>query len=338
MVKKKVYIIKYGDSANIGDNFQSFATKKVLEKLGYDVDYFDRDRKTKLVGNNLFFINGYYSPKTIKGLNFNFPKDSKVIFYNMHLAGDNGRDKFLKDSFLSKSETKEVFNKYAPIGCRDKWTADLLNDSGFEAINNECITLLLDKRTKNQEKNAKKCILVDVDEFIPIPKKFKNNYEYKSQMIKNGEKLSNEEKIKLTEEILEYYKNNAKLVITSRFHCAMPCIAMGIPVVFFGDIRSNRCIGLKKYIPYYDYIHLGLRQTSHLQKLSWSDSVPILNIKVKYDFNILDVIYILTKKFYQVIKYKFFIKINWNVKMPNIEEQKKSKLTQIKTILKGNDW
>jgi len=68
-----------------------------------------------------------------------------------------------------------------------------------------------------------------------MPKGYnKEDIEYRSQMIPGGEKLSNEEKLVLSEEILSYYKDNAKLMITSRFHCAMPCIAMGIPVIFFG--------------------------------------------------------------------------------------------------------
>lgn len=338
MAKKTIHIIKYGNSANIGDNFQSYTTKKILEKLGYNVDYIDRDKKDTSNDKKLFFINGYYSPKTIRGLNFDFSENTNVIFYNMHLAGDNQRDQFLRNKFLKNPKIQKVFKKFEPIGCRDEWTTQFLKKNGFDAKNNGCITLLLDKRTKEQEKNAKKCILVDVDEFVPIPRKYKNNYEYKSQMIEDGEKLTNNEKIKLTHEMLEYYKNNAKLIITSRFHCAMPCIAMGIPVVFFGDINSRRCIGLKNYIPYYDYTHLGFRQTSHLKKLSWSDKVPLLNIKIKYDFNTLDIIYILGVKFFQIIKYKFFTKINWNFKMPDIEEEKRLKIEDIKKIIKSKGW
>ena len=30
------------------------------------------------------------------------------------------------------------------------------------------------------------------------------------------------------------------MVITTRLHCALPCIAMGIPVVFFGDPNDYR--------------------------------------------------------------------------------------------------
>lgn len=35
-----------------------------------------------------------------------------------------------------------------------------------------------------------------------------------------------------TRELLRTYRETAKLIITPRIHCAMPCLAMGIPVVF----------------------------------------------------------------------------------------------------------
>ncbi|WP_141082403.1 polysaccharide pyruvyl transferase family protein [Campylobacter devanensis] len=34
-----------------------------------------------------------------------------------------------------------------------------------------------------------------------------------------------------TEDLLQTYKNKAKLIATSALHCAAPCTAMGIPVI-----------------------------------------------------------------------------------------------------------
>jgi hypothetical protein len=36
------------------------------------------------------------------------------------------------------------------------------------------------------------------------------------------------------------YKEQASLVITNRLHTALPCMAMGIPVVFFGSRADGR--------------------------------------------------------------------------------------------------
>lgn len=54
----------------------------------------------------------------------------------------------------------------------------------------------------------------------------------------------------------DFYWDNAGLIITRRIHCAMPCAAMGIPVVFSGlkdgrtrivDILGLHCKQAKRY-------------------------------------------------------------------------------------------
>lgn len=52
--------------------------------------------------------------------------------------------------------------------------------------------------------------------------------------------------------LLDMYQRQAKLVITTRLHCLLPCIAMGIPVIFFGNQNDYRIswvreLGVKIY-------------------------------------------------------------------------------------------
>jgi len=336
MKNKTIHLIAYKNSPNIGDNFQTLTTKKVLEGLWYTIKYVDRDAKDTN-DQKTIFINGYYSPKTIKNLNLEFSENTNVIFHNIHLAWDNGRVDFLRNSFLKNDNIYKTFKRFQPVGARDQGTADLLSSVWIDAINNECITLLMEKRTPEQEKNAKKLILVDVDEFVPIPKWYKKeDIEYKTQVYSQWEELSNKEKLELSQEILKYYKNNAKLMITSRFHCAMPCIAMWIPVIFFGDKRSGRCHWLKKYIQFYDYIHFGFRTRTQLKKWKYSDNIPLLNKRIKNDFNIIDVFYNIIYKIYLHFLYAFrIIKIDWDVKAIDIEDQKKDMINKIDKKLKS---
>src|SRR5690606_24210023 len=51
--------------------------------------------------------------------------------------------------------------------------------------------------------------------------------------------LSTATRFATAKELLKYYRDEAGLVITSRIHCAMPCAAMGIPVVYTG-VREGR--------------------------------------------------------------------------------------------------
>jgi len=57
--------------------------------------------------------------------------------------------------------------------------------------------------------------------------------------IRSSSNASVEEKLKRANEMLDLYAS-AKLVVTSRIHCALPCLALGTPVIFFdfGYVRK----------------------------------------------------------------------------------------------------
>ena len=48
------------------------------------------------------------------------------------------------------------------------------------------------------------------------------------------------------------YRTEARLVITSRLHCALPCTAMGIPVIVGRDMNEHRFAGMDKLLNYYN--------------------------------------------------------------------------------------
>lgn len=59
-------------------------------------------------------------------------------------------------------------------------------------------------------------------------------------------------KLDIARHLLSWYRDQARLVITTRLHCALPRLAMGIPVVFFADTREVRVtvsqeVGSKTY-------------------------------------------------------------------------------------------
>jgi len=51
--------------------------------------------------------------------------------------------------------------------------------------------------------------------------------------------------------LLNRYAAEAKLVITTRLHCAWPCVGMGIPVILMKNQASFRFSALGKYLPIY---------------------------------------------------------------------------------------
>lgn len=86
------------------------------------------------------------------------------------------------------------------------------------------------ERFKSPE--APKDIVVDVDPFIfcredrrrVLSITQESHIDYTNDVIRNQTAFA----------LLDFYKKNAGAIVTSRIHCAMPCFAMGIPVVYCG--------------------------------------------------------------------------------------------------------
>lgn len=133
---------------------------------------------------------------------------------------------------------------FEPIGCRDRSTCDFLRSLGVNAYFSGCMTLTFDKREKEPVNG--KIFLVD-----PTRKTLKKlphwireqadtsitHFYYWNQYpvtLQGAQDFENEAR-----HILQRYKNEARLVITSKIHAAMPCVAMGIPVIFIHEEADN---------------------------------------------------------------------------------------------------
>lgn len=101
---------------------------------------------------------------------------------------------------------------------------------------------------------------------------------YREQEI-NDNFSSDDEKFKYADALLKDY-SKARYVITSRIHCALPCLAMETPVVFvtndlLGDVHNCRLDGL-----------LQLFHTIHITKSGISLNIPgISQLKCNSIFN-----------------------------------------------------
>ena len=78
--------------------------------------------------------------------------------------------------------------------------------------------------------------MVDVSEKIQekISEIIKQDAIIRHQVICNDDKIDE----KYVKEYYEELYDNASLVITSKIHCAQPCLAVGIPVVFICEHKS----------------------------------------------------------------------------------------------------
>lgn len=142
--------------------------------------------------------------------------------------------------------------KFSPIGCRDRHTYETMRKYSIPAYVNGCLTITMDFKEKKRRKNEK-ALWVDVPQDLEpyIPEQYKINRKVYSQIRSLKGINNNEISQKVYNAYLTYFEE-AKIVITSRLHCAIPCIMAGIPVVFAGKDFDYRFSWMERYIRFYD--------------------------------------------------------------------------------------
>jgi hypothetical protein len=234
--------LKYTNSYNVGDYIQSIAAEQFLPRIS---QRFDRDTLGSVPDvrkQYIFIANGWFSHTP--ELCFPFPSYITPLFYGFHITNwNNSWQHFCQPTSL------EYFKKFSPVGCRDRFTAEILQQHGIETYYSKCLTLTFPKRKRAPKRT--KYIIVDASH-IKLPEDIADHSEYFTHHY--PDKYPEREKFDMARQLLDFYCQKATAVITTRLHCALPCLAMGIPVVFFGNPSDYRIsiltdIGIKIHSP-----------------------------------------------------------------------------------------
>lgn len=158
------------------------------------------------------------------------------------------------DKLLSNPFNLNYFFKHSPIGCRDEATYKCFKQYNIPAYINGCLTVTLPKITNLP---GKAVVLADAPkDLLPfIPREYLNaeTLTASQQCLISPEIINDYDKLfEIAKEKYKFYIDNAKLIITSRLHVALPCAAFGIPVILAKDVIDTRFSFLEKYFPVYD--------------------------------------------------------------------------------------
>lgn len=223
---KYYYQIEGNLRNNLGDVLQGIVAKKFLPS---DAEVVDRENLASIDMHNsgYFIANGWYMH------NFdNFPPPENVIplYLSVHIASSQ---------LLKNKSVRDHFKKHSPIGCRDEKTKKLFLGWGIPAYYSGCLTITTTKRNEINNTDSGECLLVDnIDH--PVPENVKIKLE---ELL--GEELTrvshdppdatgslrdyNENATKRMEYLLDRYCK-ARIIITTKIHCALPCLGMGANV------------------------------------------------------------------------------------------------------------
>lgn len=233
--------------ANIGDLYQCIGIERAYRQMKIDessIIKVDRDYLAEYDGEYVILpLTGFVDvlPET-----HIFPLSHRIIpvFIGMHCIDDQ----HLK--YLSR------YKHFGPFGCRDEMTMRKMRQNGLDAYMSGCLSICADKRPVLP--TQKKVFMVDVSEklYRHIPEFLLKDavevtHEFDLHHIDSAEEREQTES-KIAKEMLERYKNEARLIITSRLHCALPCTAMGIPVIVGREMNEHRFGGMDKVLNYYN--------------------------------------------------------------------------------------
>ena len=229
---------KYG---NIGDYIQSLAALQFLPK-NCSPKFIDRDSFQFYKGENITVImNGWY--RIFNG-NKLIPKNLSPIYLSIHITNVNNLD----------SKAINNLKKYQPIGCRDMYTFNGLKKYKIDTYFSSCLTTTLDiDYSVNETEKTNEIIFNDysfgynskIDNYIRSLSSYDfNNIVYTTHFFNMD--LSHFERFKIARNLIFKYAK-AKLVITSRIHCALPCLALNTPFIFVNKDYNIRYDGLYEF-------------------------------------------------------------------------------------------
>jgi hypothetical protein len=243
---------------NIGDTLQGLAAKAFLP---INAEAADREALADLGDKtpSVLVANGWYMHRWDK---FPPPEIVKPIYISVHIA---------RTQMLAEKRILDHFKKNAPIGCRDQKSLLYFLGWGIPAYYSSCLTITTQPRAEINNSGKGEYILVDnMDHVVPdhVLAKLEELYGQKFIRISHDpieSDMSFEEYAKDTSErmnlLLKRYCE-AALVVTTKIHCALPCLGMGANVMLIHpDPKDFRLDTVKKYMRIYSYEDVLAMQT-----------------------------------------------------------------------------
>lgn len=244
----KYGVVVYKDTKNIGDDIQSYAAARLLPQVDYFIDRENLDifrpREEEPVNT---IINGWLMYNKLA-----WPVSPCInpLYISIHFLEDDVLG--INGQFLSGIGGDDL-RAAAPVGCRDLSTLRFLKENGIDGYYSGCLTLTLNPI--GEVKRKPYICLTDVSD--AVEEFYRSRYpDLEFKIIKQvsddivSKKDSWEKRFSRVEELLTVYQN-ARAVVTTRLHCAMPNLALETPVLLVfqdGTEEKNRFEGLENLV------------------------------------------------------------------------------------------
>jgi hypothetical protein len=235
------------DTLNLGDEIQSIAIEQFLPSIDLIVD---RDRLNRLPdgvdGRYKIVLNGWHTRHPQ-----NWPPSPALepLLISLHLTNeihaDNKSGRRPAEALL-EGESLEFFRSSGRIGARDTWTLKKLQEKNLDAYFSGCATLTLGSGSPYQR--ADHVCAVDLPEIIleQLRSRTRSRVVVTTHACRTPAPYA--ARAGRARRLLSLYAR-ARCVVTSRLHCALPCLALGTPVLLILTAQDlYRFRGLEQFI------------------------------------------------------------------------------------------
>jgi hypothetical protein len=223
-------------TTNLGDEIQSIAARQFLPSVDALID---RDRPDKLPDGApescRIVFNGWHT----HGPEY-WPPSPRLIplLISMHVTNEvypaNAGGLRPADALLTGANLAYL-RAHAPVGARDLWTMERLREKGVDAYFSGCLTLTLG----TGEQRRRRDYVCATDLWPKLMERLRKHTRGRIVAVTHAESsaASFDERMRRAARLLSIYAH-AKCVVTSRLHCALPCLALGTPVLLLTVARD----------------------------------------------------------------------------------------------------
>ena len=226
----KYGLLYYKDTDNIGDDIQTYASEQFLPKVDYMID---RENIESFIPNRKEYVSVIMNSWYIHDkFNFNFSPYINPLFISMFFKKFTYQDGVTVGLDYINKPVRECLMKNSPIGARDNHTKQVMEELGIPSYFSGCLTLTLKKFKNVEKKDYIITVGLNNEEIEYIRKKSNREVISIIQDIPHGSlsHMSWNERRKQVENILKKYQS-AHMVITTKLHCSLPCLALKTPVL-----------------------------------------------------------------------------------------------------------
>lgn len=229
---------------NIGDVFQAIAVNDHLNSVGVVIDRENYSNYSNH-GKILLIANGWYMHDYE---NFPPPKNIVPVYCSVH---------FSNSKILQSKKNREHFSKWGPVGARDRKTLWMLRAANIPSYYSGCFTIGINQRKKSN--TAEGLLIVDGTDHPLSDEQIKR---ISSAVSIPANRISHDPPsaelsfadyqvlvMQHAEMLLQKYCS-ADFVVTTKIHCALPCMAMNVPVILIHpNPQEARLAAVKEYLP-----------------------------------------------------------------------------------------